>query len=108
MIAECRHDALGPVRGPDGMGTALRTSVGVALCAGGGVDPAELVRAADAAMYTGKRDGGDSVVGPVLVATSADADPMVGTRVDEAAARGEFELLYQPIVALEDGRTASA
>ncbi|MGY1745587.1 putative bifunctional diguanylate cyclase/phosphodiesterase [Blastococcus sp. SYSU D00695] len=88
-------------------GPSMRVSTGVAVSGGGHVDPAELVRAADLAMYTGKRDGGASVVGPVLLTTSADADPLLGTTVPEVAARGELRLLYQPIVDLDDGRTAS-
>ncbi len=86
---------------------SVRVSTGVAVSGGGHVDPAELVRAADLAMYTGKRDGGAQVTGPVRLTTSVDADPLLGTTVAEVAARGELVLLYQPIVDLDDGRTVS-
>ncbi|MGY1722700.1 EAL domain-containing protein [Blastococcus sp. SYSU DS0533] len=106
-IAARMHQAVASISRSEGLAQRVRVSAGLAVSAGGSVDPAELVRAADLAMYTGKRDGGDQVTGPVLVTTAVDADPLVGTSVAEAVARGEFLLLYQPIVSLADGRLAS-
>ncbi|MDT0276626.1 EAL domain-containing protein [Blastococcus goldschmidtiae] len=106
-IAGRMHAAVAAIGRADGVRERLRISAGLAVSAGGCVDPTELVRAADLAMYTGKRDGGDHVTGPVVVTTSADADPLVGSTVAEVIARGELRLLFQPIVALADGRLCS-
>ncbi|TYP90815.1 EAL domain-containing protein [Blastococcus xanthinilyticus] len=106
-IAARMHEAVATISRTDGVAQRVRVSAGIAVSVGGCVDPGELVRAADLAMYTGKRDGGDQVTGPVLVTTAVDADPLVGTSVGEAVARGEFQLLYQPIVRLADGRLGS-
>ncbi|MGY2065578.1 putative bifunctional diguanylate cyclase/phosphodiesterase [Blastococcus sp. SYSU DS0619] len=106
-IARRMHEAVARLTRDGAVASRVRVSVGVAVTAGGRVDPRSLIRAADLAMYRGKRDGGDAVTGPVVVTTSVDADPLLGTSIEEAVARGELELLYQPIVALEDGRLAS-
>jgi diguanylate cyclase (GGDEF)-like protein len=106
-IAGRMHAAVAAISRAEGVHQRVRISAGVAVSADGCVDPGELVRAADLAMYTGKRDGGDHVTGPVVVTTSADADPMLGTTVAGAIARGEFRLLFQPIVQLADGRLGS-
>ena len=106
-IAGRMHAAVSGISRADGVHQHVRISAGVAVSADGCVDPGELVRAADLAMYTGKRDGGDHVSGPVVVTTSADADPMLGTTVAGAIQRGEFRLLFQPIVQLTDGRLGS-
>jgi diguanylate cyclase (GGDEF)-like protein len=106
-IAGRMHAAVASISRSEGVLQRVRISAGVAVSAGGAVDPGELVRAADLAMYTGKRDGGDHVHGPVVVTTSADADPMMGTTVTESIARGEFLLVFQPIVQLADGRLGS-
>ena len=107
LVARRMHAAVARLGRDDGVAQRIGVSVGVAVTAGGRIDPRALVRAADLAMYRGKHEGGNAVTGPVVVATSADADPLFGTSVAEALARGEFRLLYQPIVALSDGRTAS-
>ncbi|SNR56169.1 putative bifunctional diguanylate cyclase/phosphodiesterase [Blastococcus mobilis] len=107
-IARRMHQAVTSLTRDDGVAQRIAVSVGVAVTATGGqTDPQALVRAADLAMYTGKRSGGNGVTGPVVVSTSADADPLLDTTVSEATDRGEFLLLYQPIVHLADGRLAS-
>jgi diguanylate cyclase (GGDEF)-like protein len=92
---------------PAAGGTVVRASVGVAVTGTGLVKADELVRAADLAMYTAKRAGGDRCTAPVLVNSSAEADPLLGTSVAEAAKRGELLLHFQPIVSLDDGELAS-
>ncbi len=94
------HDAVAALGRGGGAGQRVRVSVGVAVGGGAGLDAAELVRAADLAMYTGKRDGGDRVTGPVRVTDSSHADPLLGTSIAGAAGRGELVLRYQPIVDL--------
>ncbi|MGY1813322.1 putative bifunctional diguanylate cyclase/phosphodiesterase [Blastococcus sp. SYSU D00820] len=106
-VAVRLHDAVAALGRSGGAGQRVRVSAGVAVGGAGGVDPDELVRAADLAMYTGKRAGGDRVTGPVRVARSVDADPLLGTSIPAAAARGELVLRYQPIVDLRTGRPVS-
>lgn len=106
-IAERLHSAVATVLRSTHPPASLRTSIGVAVCGAGSVDAGELVRAADLAMYTAKRAGGDRIAEPVVVSSAAHADPLLGTSVAQAAARGEFVLHYQPIVFLADGRVAS-
>jgi diguanylate cyclase (GGDEF)-like protein len=106
-IAARMHQAVATLS-RDGATARVRASVGVAVSAARGqTDPQVLVRAADLAMYTGKREGGDVIHGPVVVSTAVDADPLLGTSIAEAVERGEFRLLFQPIVELADGRLAS-
>jgi diguanylate cyclase (GGDEF)-like protein len=103
-VASRLHGAIAAMQQAGGPASSVRVSIGVAACAGGGIDPEELVRAADLAMYTSKRNGGDQITGPVVVTSSGLADPLVGTSISEAARRGELTLVYQPIVGLADGQ----
>jgi diguanylate cyclase (GGDEF)-like protein len=94
----------GPSRGP---ATGIRVSIGLSVTGDGLVAADDLVRAADLAMYRAKRAGGDRCTGPVVVTSSAEADPLVGTSVTDAAGRGELLLHFQPIVRLDDARLIS-
>lgn len=105
-IAGRLHDAVASAGRDLAMPVQVSTGVAVGL-AGAPVEAAELVRAADLAMYTQKRAGGDRVSAPVEVAGPTDADPLLGTTFAAAAAAGQFFLLYQPIVELATRETAS-
>ncbi|WP_157519534.1 bifunctional diguanylate cyclase/phosphodiesterase [Modestobacter sp. Leaf380] len=86
----------------------VRASAGVAVCApGAAIDAGDLVRAADLAMYTTKRAGGDAASEPVLVHAAADVDPLQNSTIGAAAAAGELVLDYQPIVEMTTGRVVS-
>jgi diguanylate cyclase (GGDEF)-like protein/PAS domain S-box-containing protein len=83
----------------------LRASMGISFAEPGTVvEPEELIRNADAAMYNAKRDGkgGYRVFEPrmhesVLARLELRAD------LQRALVNDEFELHYQPVVRLEDG-----
>src|SRR5919199_1330344 len=86
----------------------LRASLGIAMVEGNGpADADELLRNADAAMYIAKRDGkgGYRLFEPamhegVLARLELRAD------LQRALASDQFELHYQPVVRLGDGRPA--
>ncbi len=86
----------------------LHGSIGISIFEGDSTAGAdELIRDADAAMYIAKRDGksGYRMFEPemhagVLARLELRAD------LQRALERGEFELHYQPIVRLTDGRVA--
>ncbi|HEY6890391.1 MAG TPA: EAL domain-containing protein [Solirubrobacter sp.] len=84
---------------------ALRTSLGVSVAVAGDTRSAEeLIRDADAAMYTAKRDGkgGYRLFEPAM---HADVLHRLELRSDleRAIDAGELELYYQPVVRLADG-----
>ena len=84
---------------------ALRTSLGVSVAVAGDTRSAEeLIRDADAAMYTAKRDGkgGYRLFEPAM---HADVLHRLELRSDleRAIGAGELELYYQPVVRLGDG-----
>jgi diguanylate cyclase (GGDEF)-like protein/PAS domain S-box-containing protein len=86
----------------------VRGSIGISILDGGsGAGADELIRDADAAMYIAKRDGkgGYRLFEPemhagVLARLELRAD------LQRALENGQFELHYQPIVRLADGRVA--
>lgn len=83
-------------------------SVGVALAPRHARELAELVRCADVAMYTAKRD-----TGPVrLYDQSADPHSLrrlvATTAIRRAIREGQFKLAYQPKFALASGRIVGA
>jgi diguanylate cyclase (GGDEF)-like protein/PAS domain S-box-containing protein len=89
----------------------VRTSIGIALAHGPDATVDELLRDADAAMYQAKSDG--AVAGGYRFfepATHERAVHRMNLEQDlrQAVERGEFTLLYQPIVALTDGRVTGA
>jgi diguanylate cyclase (GGDEF)-like protein len=84
---------------------ALRTSLGVSVAVAGDARTAEeLIRDADAAMYTAKREGkgGYRLFEPAM---HADVLARLELRSDleRAIEAGELELHYQPVVRLADG-----
>ena len=89
----------------------VRTSIGIALAHGPDTTVDELLRDADAAMYQAKADG--AVAGGYRFfepATHERAVHRMNLEQDlrQAVERGEFTLVYQPIVAMEDGRVTGA
>jgi diguanylate cyclase (GGDEF)-like protein/PAS domain S-box-containing protein len=89
----------------------VRTSIGIALAHGPDATVDELLRDADAAMYQAKSDG--AVAGGYRFfepATHERAVHRMNLEQDlrQAVERGEFTLVYQPIVALTDGRVTGA
>jgi len=82
-----------------------RASIGVVLSSSGTEDPADLMQAADVAMYAAKAGGKGryAVYEPAL--QSAILDRLERTAdLQRAMAGHEFELYYQPIISLEDSK----
>jgi diguanylate cyclase (GGDEF)-like protein len=86
----------------------VQSSIGVAD-ATPGADPTELLRRADLAMYAAKErgKGRHARYEPSLDHQAAN-DAQLGGELRLALDRGDFHLLYQPVVRLPDGRPAGA
>ncbi len=81
----------------------IHASVGLAF-ATPGVEPEHLLRDADLAMYSAKRDGGHRVAAftdEMLV--SAESRIELVQDMPDALAKSDFELRFQPIIDLADG-----
>lgn len=87
----------------------LTVSIGAALYPEDGDDPAELLRRADSAMYFSKEQGRNSFH---FFTAEMNVDLERRVRLEEqmhnALLRGEFELLYQPVINLSNGRIVGA
>ncbi|MEZ0115662.1 diguanylate cyclase (GGDEF)-like protein/PAS domain S-box-containing protein [Catenulispora sp. EB89] len=110
-IAQRVIDCLIPPFDCAGKAMHVRTSIGIALAHGPDTTVDELLRDADAAMYQAKSDG--AVAGGYRFfepATHERAVHRMNLEQDlrQAVERGEFTLVYQPIVALSDGRVTGA
>jgi diguanylate cyclase (GGDEF)-like protein len=88
--------------------THVSASIGIA--AGTPADSAEdLLRQADVAMYSAKAAGkGRWVVYKPSMLKTVRSRHDVGAELQFAVERGEFQLRYQPVVALESGRIVGA
>ena len=84
-------------------------SIGIATFPGDGDHPDELITRADLAMYAAKNAGGDRYL-QFSAELGSEAMDRAQLRHDLARAvlSGEFELAYQPIVALESGDVVGA
>ncbi len=84
-------------------------SIGIAVYPDDGRDFEALSRSADTAMYRAKQDGRNCFrfFTPEMQAHSARSLRLEGA-LRNAMARGELELLYQPQLALADGRVVGA
>jgi diguanylate cyclase (GGDEF)-like protein len=91
-----------------GLDLLVQSSIGVAGAVPG-IDPAELLRRADLAMYAAKErgKGRHAWYEPALDRQAAN-DAQLGAELRQALDRGEFFLLYQPVVRLPDGQPAGA
>lgn len=83
----------------------LTCSVGVAMGSGCNDNSEELVQRADIAMYSAKRDGKNKVAlfRPEMAATLYGRLQLKDC-INEALQNDQFEVAYQPIVGLRDGR----
>jgi len=83
----------------------IGASVGVSLYPHDGSTAAELVRAADVAMYHGKGNGHNDVnFFSSNMKASTEAKRKIESELQEAIERDELFLLYQPRVAVHSGR----
>jgi predicted signal transduction protein with EAL and GGDEF domain len=85
----------------DGSKLSVGVSIGIALAPHDGVDPDELLRKADLALYRTKARGrnGSSFFDVAMMA-AADARHQLASELRDALAREEFELHYQPVIDL--------
>jgi diguanylate cyclase (GGDEF)-like protein/PAS domain S-box-containing protein len=85
----------------------VTSSIGVALSTPEYVDPDEILRHADAAMYRAKKLGkGRYEVFDTSINKRLERQSQIETDLSRAVERAELFLEYQPIVALETGRIA--
>ncbi|GAA3290034.1 hypothetical protein GCM10020218_059910 [Dactylosporangium vinaceum] len=108
-LAEAMLEALRrPVR-LDGHELAVSASIGIVEQPAAGADPEELLRAADATLYLAKADGRAryAVFDAQRNAQQLLQYGLTG-RLAGALDRGEFELVYQPLVGLADNRLHGA
>ncbi|HEY6175117.1 MAG TPA: EAL domain-containing protein, partial [Kofleriaceae bacterium] len=85
----------------DGSRLRVGVSIGIALAPQDGIDPDELLRKADLALYRTKARGrnGASCFDAAMMA-EADARHQLASELRDALTRDEFELQYQPIIDL--------
>jgi len=101
-LAATLHDAI-----PAGEHELLvAASIGVADGTGTN-DPGEVLRRADVAMYTAKERGDTACRFAPAMDESAGEHARLGAELRAALDTGQFSLVYQPIVALPEGRTVS-
>jgi diguanylate cyclase (GGDEF)-like protein len=81
----------------------IGASIGIADGTGTG-DPFEVLRRADVAMYAAKEHGTRQHRFQVDLDERADEQARIGAELRTALDAGQFRLVYQPIVALPDGR----
>jgi diguanylate cyclase (GGDEF)-like protein/PAS domain S-box-containing protein len=93
----------------DGEGVSTSASIGIAVFPDNGFDVDELLKNADLAMYRAKADGRDGFKAFAAdMDTTARAITVLESDLRRALARGEFELHFQPQVALVTGRIVGA
>ncbi len=84
----------------DGHELLVSAAIGVA----DGADPVEVLRRADVAMYAAKTSQARFRRYAVELDDRADEEARLGAELRSALDAGQFHLVYQPIVALPDGR----
>ena len=93
----------------DGQAVTIGTSIGIALAPDHGIDPDELIRNADLALYRAKADGrnGYSFFDSGLMEI-ANARQRLEADLRDAITNNEFELHYQPIVEIRTRKIVGA
>jgi diguanylate cyclase (GGDEF)-like protein len=77
--------------------------VGASIGIADGTDPVEVLRRADVAMYAAKSDGGRHRRYSTDLDRGSDEEARLGAELRTALDRGEFHMVYQPIVELPTG-----
>jgi len=104
-IAKRILDALVAPMAVQGQDIQVAASIGIAIYPADSADGEELLRDADIAMYRSKNSGGSSIeFYTEEMNERATRRIMIEAQLQNALEVGEFEVHYQPIVALPDGR----
>lgn len=86
----------------------VRSSMGAVWVPSSGATPADLIRDADIAMYRAKADGGGSmVIFDEGMRAAVLGRAAVTSALQGAADRGEFRLVFQPVVDTATGRATA-
>ncbi len=105
-VARRMREALGePIRASRGV-APLSASIGIAFARSGQEEARHLLAQADRAMYEAKRAGGSRIViqGPLDGAgMGGHSRARIHAALRQSLAEGRFQLLYQPILGMEDG-----
>jgi diguanylate cyclase (GGDEF)-like protein len=104
-MAQRLLDALAAPFNIDGHRVHITASVGIALAPGDGVDPDELMKKSDMALYAAKADGRGvfRFFEPAMDA-AAQARRALEMDLRNALGRGEMEVYFQPLIDLKTGR----
>ncbi|RZL01193.1 MAG: EAL domain-containing protein [Rubrivivax sp.] len=108
-VAQAILDTLNePFTLDSGQQVYVRASIGISMYPDDGVDAAELIRDADAAMYESKRRGRNNFsFYTSSFTTDATSRLHMETRLRRAVEHGEFVLHYQPLVRLADRKVVA-
>jgi diguanylate cyclase (GGDEF)-like protein/PAS domain S-box-containing protein len=105
---EVGHKLLRAIEAPmemEGQSISVTPSIGIAFFPDHGEDPATLIKHADTAMYVAKSRGrANCQFFESSMASVAYEALLLEIQLGQALERGEFELLYQPVVRTADGR----
>lgn len=87
----------------------IGASIGISLCPEDGQEPAELIKAADIAMYQVKNQGqGSYCFYSKILSANRQERFVLENDLRHAVERRQFELFYQPQVRLSDGKILGA
>jgi diguanylate cyclase (GGDEF)-like protein len=93
----------------NGQAAGVGTSIGIAMAPENGVEPEELLKSADLALYDAKANGkNDFRIYQAAMLEVADTQKSAESELRDAIAREEFELHYQPVVDVKTRRLCGA
>jgi diguanylate cyclase (GGDEF)-like protein len=86
----------------------VTAAVGFAVAGDGGIDPSEVIRRADVAMYQSKRNAErEPVAYTAAMETGALEKKQIEAGLRQAIERGEFQVYYQPVARTSDLRISA-